>query len=114
MEKTFQPKKGGPAAKKKATFKVSAPSTAGAGAKSAAGMTENSAAQQVDALAEKKKVRLAELEQTYALARALPFTMAVVLKLNYVPPPPPVEVEPEVVEEVAAKGAKGKAPAKKK
>ena len=44
MEKTFQPKKGGPAAKKKATPKVSAPSTAGVGAKSAAGMTENSAA----------------------------------------------------------------------
>ena len=47
------------------------------------------------------------------MVRALPFTMAIVLKLNYVPPPPP-PVEAEEVEPAAdtklsnAKGAKGK------
>ena len=64
----------------------------------------------------KKQARLAELHQVYNMIRAQPFTLAVVLKLNYVPPPPPpVEEVPAEVPETAAKGkdVKGKGKGKK-
>ena len=44
-----------------------------------------------DMLAAKKQARLMELQNQYSLVRCLPFTMAVVIKLNYVPPPPPAQ-----------------------
>ena len=53
----------------------------------------------------------------YHLVRALPYKLAVVLKLNYVPPPPPPVEEPvsEVAPDPKAKDAgKGKKPAGKK
>lgn len=84
----------------------------GAPAASAAGTSQGNAPV-VDVLAQKKQARLQELQATYTMVRALPFTMAIVLKLNYVPPPPP-PVEAEEVEPAAdtklsnAKGAKGK------
>jgi len=88
------------------------PATAGSTA--AAASTTSGGAPQVDALAAKKQARLIELHQTYDLIRAQPFTIAVVLKLNYVPPPPPpVEEHPGTPVEAtkstkAAPGGKGK------
>ena len=64
----------------------------------------------------KKQARLAELNQVYSMVRAQPFTLAVVLKLNYVPPPPPpVEEVPVEVPETSTKGKdiKGKGKGKK-
>ena len=63
----------------------------------------------------KKQARLAELHQVYNMIRAQPFTLAVVLKLNYVPPPPPPveEVLVEVPETSKGKDAKGKGKGKK-
>ena len=56
------------------------------------------------------------LQQIYRLMRALPYTLAVLMKLNYVPPPPP-PVEQEVVEQVVdpkkAAAAAKKPPGKK-
>ena len=68
-------------------------------------------------LAAKKQARLSELQAQYTLVRSLPFTMAIVMKLNYVPPPPPVEEAAPTEAENATKmskdaskgGVKGKA-----
>lgn len=94
--------------------KRSAKSQMSAGpAASAAGASSQGNAPAVDVLALKKQARLQELQGIYSMVRALPFTMAIVLKLNYVPPPPP-PVEAEDAEPVAdtklsnAKNAKGK------
>ena len=57
----------------------------GAASVSASALSENP----VDALAAKKQARQRELLQIYRLVRALPSTLAVLMKLNYVPPPPP-------------------------
>lgn len=89
-------------------------SVANAGATSQAGAT-GVPANPVDALAVKKQARLQQLHETYDLIRAQPFVIAVLLKLNYVPPPPPpVEEVADATAEAAKNAPKGKPAAKGK
>ena len=87
-----------------------------AAASGAAGSAAGASSTGADVIAMKKQARLSELHQTYSMIRAQPFTLAIVLKLNWVPPPPPpVEEVPVEVPETATKGkdAKNKGKGKK-
>jgi hypothetical protein len=65
----------------------------------------------LDPTIDKKALRTKELISKYSIIRSLPSSVAVQLRLNYVPPPVVEVVEPVVVAPVATQG---KAPAKKK
>ena len=75
------------------TVNAATSSVAGGAGGPGSTVTGSAAAAQAatDMLAAKKQVRLMELQNQYSLVRSLPFTMAVVIKLNYVPPPPPAQ-----------------------
>ena len=111
IEKSFQQGKSKPALPAVRRSQASKSAMAAAGATSASGSQQTAQ----ESLALKKSARLTELHQTYDMVRAQPYTLAVVMKLNYVPPPPPpVEAEPvEVDTKPTGKDAKGKGKGKK-
>jgi len=67
----------------------------------------------LDPSIDKKALRTKELTTKYNIIRSLPSSLAVQLRLNYVPPPVVEEVAPVVVAPVVDPKA-AKAPAKKK
>ena len=105
------------AQKRAQTAKSMVSSVAGAAQSAAGGSAAEASDNQESAIAAKKLARLEELHQSYHLVRSLPYKLAVVLKLNYVPPPPPPveEIPAEVVPDPkAAKDTGKKKPAGKK
>ena len=60
-----------------------------------------------DPTVDKRALRLAQLEKAYEMIRAKPFACATIIRLNYVPPPEPVQEERPPTPE-PAKPVKGK------
>ena len=67
----------------------------------------------LDPHADKKALRLKQLQESYDIIRSKPITCATVVKLNYVEPAPPVVEERPLSVDPKAAVVKG-APAKKK